>query len=582
MGLYLGIFLVTLSGLMFEIGLTRIFSATIWYHYAFVAISVALLGWGLGGFALHLLRGRMALSRERAALITLLYGVSMPLALWLIVRVPFHPDRLVFYFAISLLPFLLAGAALSMLFAVEREHAARLYFADLAGASLGALAVTFLLSWLGRRECRAGGLARAARGGRGALARACARAAVLGVLVLAALARQRAHRPLQDPLRADQGPLPPHGGDPGGADRAHRLERVLADRRRDGIPAPVPGAPLHRLRRLDQHPAWDGDVASLAPKRDWYRALPFQVAPEHAKTLVIGPGGGSDVLVALGAGSEKVTAVEMNPLMLRFVRHFGAEAGNIYDHPRIETVLSEGRTFIRRSDRRFDVILMGFVDSWAAVASGGLSLSENHLYTVEAFRAYLDHLSDDGRARDPALADGRAAAGLERRGAAGAAGGRPPRRRAVREARGGPRGPAADDLHAQEAALERGRDRAHGVLAPGAGRDRAGPARRRAVRVALRRPDERRGLGRAGAHPRRSRLRRPSVLLREHQALGPAEADARPVPGRARRAGAARAAGRGLRQAARRSAPPPMPPRSSTSRASASGSSRWSSRCSST
>ena len=69
MGLYLGIFLVTLSGLMFEIGLTRIFSATIWYHYAFVAISVALLGWGLGGFAIHLLRRRIPLSaRARCAL----------------------------------------------------------------------------------------------------------------------------------------------------------------------------------------------------------------------------------------------------------------------------------------------------------------------------------------------------------------------------------------------------------------------------------------------------------------------------------------------------------------------------------
>src|SRR5512136_1008036 len=149
MALYLGIFLVTLSGLMFEIGLTRIFSATIWYHFAFVAISVALLGWGLGGFALHLARGRIAFSRERAALLTFLYGISIPLALWLIVRVPFHPDRLSFYFAVSLLPFLLAGMALSMLFAIERTNAGRLYFADLLGASLGALAVTFLLSWLG-------------------------------------------------------------------------------------------------------------------------------------------------------------------------------------------------------------------------------------------------------------------------------------------------------------------------------------------------------------------------------------------------------------------------------------------------
>src|SRR5512138_1694415 len=87
----------------------------------------------------------------------------------------------------------------------------------------------------------------------------------------------------------------------------------------------------------------------------------------------------------------------MPPLMPRFVRHFGAQAGNIYDHsPRVEPILSEGRTFIRRTDRRFDVILMGFVDSWAAVASGGLSLSENHLYTVEAFRAYDDHLTSGG------------------------------------------------------------------------------------------------------------------------------------------------------------------------------------------
>jgi hypothetical protein len=198
--------------------------------------------------------------------------------------------------------------------------------------------------------------------------------------------------------------------------------------------------------------AWDGDVASLAAKAGWYRALPFQVAPPHAKTLVIGPGGGSDVLVALGAGSEKVTAVEMNPLMLRFVRHFGAAAGNIYDHPRIETVLSEGRTFIRRSDRKFDVILMGFVDSWAAVASGGLSLSENHLYTVEAFRAYIDHLTDDGQlvilrwpVDVPRLVSNSVAL-------LGPAEGRPPRGGAVRKARGRPRGPAADDLHAQEAA----------------------------------------------------------------------------------------------------------------------------------
>src|SRR5512134_2716222 len=116
MNLYLGIFLVTLSGLMFEIGLTRIFSATIWYHFAFVAISVALLGWGLGGFAIHVFRDRLGPTFQKAGVLTLLYAASIPLCLWLIVRVPFHPERLVFYFLVSLLPFLLAGMALSMVF----------------------------------------------------------------------------------------------------------------------------------------------------------------------------------------------------------------------------------------------------------------------------------------------------------------------------------------------------------------------------------------------------------------------------------------------------------------------------------
>ena len=107
MGLYAGVFLVTASGLVLEIALTRIFSATIWYHFAFVAISVALLGWGLGGFALHAWKARLPPSAERAGLFTLLYGASIPLCLWLLVRLPFVPDRLAFYFAASLVPALL-------------------------------------------------------------------------------------------------------------------------------------------------------------------------------------------------------------------------------------------------------------------------------------------------------------------------------------------------------------------------------------------------------------------------------------------------------------------------------------------
>src|SRR5436189_2286516 len=93
----ISVFLITLSGLILEVGLTRIYSASIWYPFAFVAISVALLGWGHGGFTVHLLKRFKPLSMNAAALITLLYAGAIPLCLWLLVRYPFDMDRLPLY-----------------------------------------------------------------------------------------------------------------------------------------------------------------------------------------------------------------------------------------------------------------------------------------------------------------------------------------------------------------------------------------------------------------------------------------------------------------------------------------------------
>jgi predicted membrane-bound spermidine synthase len=397
MTLYLGVFLVALSGLMFEIGLTRIFSATIWYHFAFVAISVALLGWGLGGFAVHLLRNRLVFSRERAALLALLYGLSIPLALWLIVRTPLLPGRLPFYFFVSLVPFLLAGMALSVLFALRRDDAGRLYFADLLGASIGALGVTLLLGWLGGESAvLAVAIAPVVAAALFSPRLRWAAAVVTLGLLAAILGNERTG--LFKIRDAPAKGLYRHLAATPGAEVA--LTGWNAYSRIDAVTGFAP--PLLARLYIDSDAwtgvlEWDGRVESLREEARWFRALSFEVAPPRARTLVIGPGGGSDVIVSLAAGAETVTAVEMNPLMLRFVRHFGSRAGNLYDHPRVEAVLSEGRTFVRRTDRLFDVILLGFVDSWAAVASGGLSLSENHLYTVEAFEAYLDHLTPDGQ-----------------------------------------------------------------------------------------------------------------------------------------------------------------------------------------
>src|SRR5438876_3516263 len=89
-----GVFLTTFSGLVFEIGLTRIYSATIWYHYAFVAVSVALLGWGLGGVALHLLRRFLLPTREKASFLAVCYAAAIVVCLWTIVQFPFRLELL--------------------------------------------------------------------------------------------------------------------------------------------------------------------------------------------------------------------------------------------------------------------------------------------------------------------------------------------------------------------------------------------------------------------------------------------------------------------------------------------------------
>src|SRR5256714_2882243 len=145
----IAIFLITLSGLVLEVGLTRIYSASIWYHFAFVAISVALLGWGLGGFTVHLLKQRVRLTMQSAALVTVLYAGAIPLCLWLLVRYPFEMERLPLYFLAPLLPFFLAGMALSIIFDLHRAVAGSLYFYDLIGAALGAVLVTALLHVFG-------------------------------------------------------------------------------------------------------------------------------------------------------------------------------------------------------------------------------------------------------------------------------------------------------------------------------------------------------------------------------------------------------------------------------------------------
>lgn len=405
MRIRLSIFLITLSGLILEVGLTRIYSASVWYHFAFVAISIALLGWGMGGFAVHLLKRKIPITMNVAALLTAIYAITVPFCLWLLGSFPFEIDRLPLYFLAPLLPFFLASMALSIVFTRYRTEAASLYFADLIGAAVGAVLVTALLHWLGGEVALLTGAIAPALAALllvtndasqpSALTsiRVVAVGAVLLTVGLAFSAIKfeilRIVPGTTKAMRRQMDENPGARVTQTGWNAYSRIDAV------EGID------PTELARLFIDSDAWtgvrewDGRLESATDLRDSFRALPFHLVP-GAETLIIGPGGGPDVVAALASGARKVTAVEMNPLMLKFVRNYGPRAANLYDRPDVEAVVSEGRNFISRTDRKFDIILLGFVDSWASVASGGLSLSENYLYTSEAFRAYYDHLTNDG------------------------------------------------------------------------------------------------------------------------------------------------------------------------------------------
>ena len=403
------VLLLSASGLMFELTLTRIFSATIWYHFAFVAISVALFGWGVGGFLVYVLRLARFEKHTHAMLVglALLLSVTLPWFLYRVLKLPFSPDRLNTYFLLSLMPFLAGGATLSLAFECYGRDVNRLYFADLVGAALGTLAVPLTIGIVG------------------------AETAVLMTAILPALAAvliglaatQRSGRVLVAPAAVV---LAAHIGLAGWNYRTQTftirdapekalyklLRTACAEGRTPSITSDrwnaysritsVTGFDEFHLARLfidsDAETSvlrWDGTPDTPADGKDWFRAFPFRLVPKP-RVLVIGPGGGTDVVMAIAAGSPEVTAVEMNPLIVDCVRRLGADAGNLYDHPQVKLVLEEGRNFIQRTTQKFDFIVMGFVDSWASVASGGLALTENYLYTRDAIAAYYDRLTDNG------------------------------------------------------------------------------------------------------------------------------------------------------------------------------------------
>jgi spermidine synthase len=144
------------------------------------------------------------------------------------------------------------------------------------------------------------------------------------------------------------------------------------------------------------------------PPHDWspaYRDILMSAASSVANVLrpngafaIIGPGGGVDVLRAVANGSRNVTGIEINPIIANDIMRdrFAAYSYHLYQLPEVHLHVQDGRSFVRNSRDKYDVVQMTLVDTWASTAAGAFALSENNLYTVEAFREYFEHLKPDG------------------------------------------------------------------------------------------------------------------------------------------------------------------------------------------
>ena len=387
---------------MLELVLTRIFSVKLYYHYAFMVISLALLGSGASGVYVYLFPRFFRRDRLEKQLFTFcwLFAASIPVVLGFVLKLDFQFDftlrqlwRIVLLYGIPSVPFFLGGMCLSLAMTHLAEDISRLYSVDLAGAACGCLLVIPLLNVLGGPQAM---LAIAALAGA-----ACwmlvpdgtrRRFHVVPLILLAPLAASLVLEPNNSWLKIQY----VKGRNEGEAlftqwNSSSRITVVQVNRDRKNTWIIMDGDAGTLL------PDFNGNIASWRFLQGRVSSLAYHIKPS-AKTLIIGPGGGIDVLTALTFGNRDITGVEINPITVNDVMRgaFKNFTGGLYFRPEVQIHVDEGRSFIRRTPHSYDIIQATLVDTWAATAAGAFALTENNLYTVEAFKDYFAKLKNDG------------------------------------------------------------------------------------------------------------------------------------------------------------------------------------------
>ncbi len=399
--------------LMTELALTRIFSVVMYYHFAFLAISIALFGLSASGVFVYVARRRLD-GRPTDTLLarqSVIYAVFTLIALFALVRLRvglnYSRENLVLMltiYALAALPFFTGGLVITLAISRLTSRVNAVYASDLLGAAAGCLVLIPLLDRIGAPGVvlTAAALALTAAV---LFAPAASRARFAGAgagIMVVALAGQLSGVAVFDVV-VTKG----HQGDTVLFSKWNSFSRIGVYERTHGdwSLSPKYKGVLPDTRYMDIDSAASTPILHVEPGfanvqylRYELTAMAYQLQKPGFSALVIGPGGGRDLVSALVFGAGRVDGVEINPIIANDVMRgqFGEYSGGIYTQPRVHIAVDDGRSFVRRSPDKYDVIQASLVDTWAATAAGAYTLTENTLYTVEAFDDYLDHLTDAG------------------------------------------------------------------------------------------------------------------------------------------------------------------------------------------
>ena len=414
--------LLSASALAYEILLMKLFSIIQWHHFAYMVISLALLGYGASGTFLVLARERLVNRFGGVYVLNIaLFGITALGSFLLAQQLPFNPQELFWelrqslrLFALYLLlalPFFFAANAIGLAFIRYKTAISTLYGADLLGAGAGSLGLLALLYFLfpesALKLIAAAALFGAAVGARevGLKRSPVLFLLLVGALIIAWLPQEAValkmseYKALSQALNLPGARIVDERSSPYG-----KLAVVASPdvpfRYAPGLSIVSTVEPPEQLGLFTNGDGMSA-ITRYAPKRLGYldfqdSALPYRLG-DIKRVLVIGAGGGSEVLLALWQHAETIDALEINPQVAELVGlRFGAFSGQIYNRENVRLHIAEARGFLASTGTDYDLIQMAMVDSFGAASSGVQSLNESYLYTTEALQRYVEHLKPGG------------------------------------------------------------------------------------------------------------------------------------------------------------------------------------------